>query len=137
MQKKPTLVEEAYRFLCKNKKADFKEILKHVKKQCNIAKEDEEKVGGDLYTAMILDTNFFLKNDKIWYPRSEVSLEEIKEQMIKIELPTSKEDSSEMTVDLTLTTDLTKTLLDDDEFDESEDEDDTIGIKIVEDNYDE
>ncbi|WP_342276161.1 hypothetical protein [Spiroplasma endosymbiont of Nebria brevicollis] len=132
MQKKPTLVEEAYKFLCKNKKADLKEILKHVKKQCNIAKEDEEKAGGDLYTAMIFDPNFFLKNDKIWYPRSEVSQEEIKEQMTRIDLPTNKDDTSEMTIDLIITTDLTKTL-DDEEFDE----DDTIGIKIVEDNYDE
>lgn len=127
MQKKPTLIEEAYKFLRKNKKADFKTILKHVKKQCNVTKEDEEKAGGDLYTAMILDTKFFLKNDKIWYPRSEVSLEEIKEQMTRIELPISEDDSIDMTIDLTTTTDLTKKL----------DEDDTISIKIVQDNYDE
>lgn len=141
MQKKPTLIEEAYKFLCKNKKADFKTILKHVKKQCSVAKEDEEKAGGALYTAMILDTKFFLKNDKIWYPRSEVSLEEIKEQMIRVELPISKDDSIEITIDLSTTTDLTKTLDEEDEdfdeFDVSEDEDDTIGIKIVQDNYDE
>lgn len=137
MKNKPTLVEVAYKFLCKNKKADFKEIWKHVKKQCNVTKEDEEKAGGDLYTGMILDTNFFLKNDEIWYPRSDVSLEEIKEQMIRIELSTIKDDSTEMTIDLTTATELTKTL--DEDFNEFDDLDeyDTRGIKIIEDNYDE
>jgi len=145
MQNKQTLVETAYKFLCKKKKSSFNEIWNHIKKQYNITKEDEEKSAGELYTGMILDTNFFLKNDKLWYPRSEVSLEEIKEQMTRIDISHKKTDSIIKT--LTLTTieniDLDKIEEIDEEIDEDleeeidEEEDIETNIKINKDNYDE
>lgn len=130
MESKQTLVEIAYNFLCKKKKSSFNEIWTHVKKQCSIAKEDEEKVAGELYTGIILNTNFFLKNDKFWYPRSEVSLEEIKEQhMIRVENNKEKIDSTETFAD-----DETTNLID--ESDDDEDDLDTINIQPLEDSYD-
>lgn len=130
MQNKQTLVEIAYSFLCKKKKSSFNEIWTHVKKQCNIAKEDEEKIAGDLYTGIILNTNFFLKNDKMWYPRSEVSLEEIKEQVTRVEISSSKEeiDSNE-----TFTDDETTDLIDDIE---DEDDSEILNMQPLEDSYD-
>lgn len=92
MQSKQTLVETAYSFLCKKEKSSFNEIWTHIKKQCNISKEDEEKFAGELYTGIILNANFFLKNDKFWYKRSEVSLEEIKEQLTRVEISSNKEE---------------------------------------------
>ncbi|WP_425381381.1 DNA-directed RNA polymerase subunit delta [Spiroplasma endosymbiont of Polydrusus pterygomalis] len=130
MESKQTLVEIAYNFLCKKKKSSFNEIWTHVKKQCNIAKEDEEKVAGELYTGIILNTNFFLKNDKFWYPRSEVSLEEIKEQhMIRVKNNKEEIDSTETFAD-----DETTNLID--ESDNEEDDLDTINIQPLEDSYD-
>ncbi|WP_425382869.1 DNA-directed RNA polymerase subunit delta [Spiroplasma endosymbiont of Melieria omissa] len=92
MQSEQTLVEIAYSFLCKKEKSSFNEIWTHVKKQCNISKENEEKFAGELYTGIILNANFFLKNDKFWYKRSEVSLEEIKEQLTRIEISSNREE---------------------------------------------
>lgn len=132
MQSKQTLVEIAYNFLCKKKKSSFNEIWTYVKKQCNISKEDEEKVAGELYTGIILNTNFFLKNDKFWYPRSEVSLEEIKEQhMTRVEITSNNKEEIDNTE--TFTDDETTNLIE-----ESEDEDDldTINIQPLEDSYD-
>ena len=129
MQSKQTLVEVAYSFLCKKKKCSFNEIWTHVKKQCNIAKEDEEKVAGELYTGIILNTNFFLKNDKLWYPRSEVSLEEIKEQMTRVEIPSKEETDSTETLIEDETTSLVEDL-------EEEEDLDTINIQPLEDSYD-
>ncbi len=130
MESKQTLVEIAYNFLCKKKKSSFNEIWMYVKKQCNIAKENEEKVAGELYTGIILNTNFFLKNDKFWYPRSEVSLEEIKEQhMIRVKNNKEEIDSTETFAD-----DETTNLID--ESDDEEDDLDTINIQPLEDSYD-
>lgn len=133
MQNKQTLVEVAYSFLCKKKKSSFNEIWTHVKKQFNISKEDEEKIAGELYTGIILNTNFFLKNDKLWYPRNEVSLEEIKEHMTRVEIPSNTKDeidSTETVTDNDETIDLSEDV-------EDEDYDlDTISIKPLEDSYD-
>lgn len=130
MESKQTLVEIAYNFLCKKKKSNFNEIWTHVKRQCNIAKEDEEKIAGELYTGIILNTNFFFKNDKFWYPRSEVSLEEIKEQhMIRVENNKEGIDSTETFAD-----DETTNLID--ESDDEEEDLDTINIQPLEDSYD-
>ena len=132
MQNKQKLVEVAYSFLCKKKKSSFNEIWTHVKKQYNISKEDEEKIAGELYTGIILNTNFFLKNDKLWYPRNEVSLEEIKEHMIRVEIlsNTKKEiDSSETFTDDDETINLN-------EYSEDEEDLDTISIQPLEDSYD-
>jgi len=133
MQNKQTLVEVAYSFLCKKKKSSFNEIWTHVKKQCNISKEDEEKIAGKLYTGIILNTNFFLKNDKLWYPRNEVSLEEIKEHMTRVEIPSNTKeeiDSTETVTNNDETIDLSEDV---------EDEDDdlnSISIQPLEDSYD-
>ncbi|MDQ7982908.1 MAG: DNA-directed RNA polymerase subunit delta [Spiroplasma sp.] len=84
MENRTKLLEIAYQFLVKHKKASFGDIWKYVKKELNITPEYEEKVIGNLYTGMILDTQFFLKSDKLWYPRNEVPLEEIKSQVTSI-----------------------------------------------------
>ena len=131
MQSKQTLVEIAYNFLCKKKKSSFNEIWTHVKKQCNISKEDEEKVAGELYTGIILNTNFFLKNDKFWYPRSEVSLEEIKEHMTRVEISSNIKDEIDNTENFI--DDETTNLIEDLE---DEEDLDTISIQPLEDSYD-
>lgn len=135
MQSKQTLVEIAYSFLCKKKKSSFNEIWTHVKKQCSLLKEDEEKFAGELYTGIILNTNFFLKNDNLWCPRSEVSLDEIKEQMTRVEIPSNNKEEE---IDNTETfADETTNLTEESENEENEEDDlDTINIQPLEDSYD-
>lgn len=135
MQNKQTLVETAYKFLCKKKKSSFNEIWNHIKKQYHITKADEEKNAGELYTGMILDTNFFLKNDKLWYPRSEVSLEEIKEQMTIIDISNKKTNSLNNKLTTIENDDLGKIAEIDEDLEEDTDEEEEIEINS--DNYDE
>lgn len=129
MENRAKLLEIAYKYLERHKKASFNNIWKHVKKELKVSSENEEKVIGNLYTGMILDTHFFLKSDKLWYPRSQVSLEEIKSQVNSIvqendeEFDDLEEESSEET----------ESLLDEEE---AEEETDSEGIYIAEDSYD-
>ncbi|MGL5268309.1 MAG: DNA-directed RNA polymerase subunit delta [Spiroplasma sp.] len=125
MENRTKLLEVAYKYLEKHKKSSFIDIWKYVKKELNINPEQEEKVVGNLYTGMILDTHFFLKSDKLWYPRSQVSLEEIKSQISSIIQDTDED------------FDLSEEILDDDTSSLDEgvvDEDDSI--YIAEDSYD-
>jgi len=136
MQNRPILVDVAYKYLCKKKKSNFLNIWAHVKKQCNITALEEEKAAGDLYTGMILDTNFFLKNDKIWYPRSEVSLEEIRCQMITIDKEVYDiSDNTELTIDSLASDKVLKTSDDEDDFEADSEQEEVSGE--IEDNYDE
>lgn len=129
MENRTKLLEVAYNFLEKQKKASFNDIWKHVKKELKIALENEEKAIGNLYTGMILDTRFFLKNDKLWYPRNQVSLDEIKSQVTSI-----SQDDSEDDFDLSETnTDNTENFLEEEDNEEEEDDD---SIFIAEDSYD-
>lgn len=129
MENRTKLLEIAYKYLEKRKKSSFTDIWKHVKKELNITPEQEEKVIGNLYTGMILDTHFFLKSDKLWYPRSQVSLDEIKTQVTSI----AQDDSEEFDLSEDLTVDSENFV---DEEDSEEDEDDSDSIYIAEDSYD-
>lgn len=129
MENRTKLLEIAYKYLEKRKKASFADIWKHVKKELNISSEHEEKVIGNLYTGMILDTNFFLKSDKLWYPRSQVSLEEIKTQVTSI--VQDQDEEFDLSEDIT---DVTESFVEEEE--ETEEEDDDDSIYIAEDSYD-
>lgn len=134
MENRTKLLEIAYKYLEKHKKGSFSDIWKHVKKELNISPEKEEKVIGNLYTGMILDTHFFLKSDKLWYPRSQVTLEEIKSQVNSIAQDSDEEfDLSETTLDETENLDDEDS---DDDDDEEYDDDDDDTIYIAEDSYD-
>lgn len=125
MENRTRLLEIAYQYLVKHKKASFSDIWKYVKKELNIPSEYEEKAIGNLYTGMILDTQFFLKSDKLWYPRNEVPLEEIKSQVTSI---TNDHEDDEF--------DLSEEITDETEnFSEKEEEPDD-DIFIAEDSYD-
>ncbi|MBE4704259.1 DNA-directed RNA polymerase subunit delta [Spiroplasma platyhelix] len=122
------LLEIAYKYLEKRKKASFSDIWKHVKKELNISPEHEEKVIGNLYTGMILDTHFFLKSDKLWYPRSQVSLDEIKSQVTSI--AQDHDEEFDLSEDIT---DLSESFVEEETEDDEEDDD---TIYIAEDSYD-
>lgn len=130
MENRTNLLEVAYKHLEKQKKCSFNDIWKHVKKELNISFEQEEKVVGNLYTGMILDPHFVLKSDKLWYPRSQVSLEEIKSQVTAI----VQENDSDEEFDLSeeISNDDDTSVLDDEELDEDDDD----SIYIAEDSYD-
>lgn len=126
MENRTKLLEIAYKYLIKHKKASFTEIWKHIKKELNIPVEYEEKVIGNLYTGMILDTQFFLKSDKLWYPRSEVSLDEIKSQVTSI---VNEHEDDEF--------DLSEEIVDETEnLSEKDDDADDDDVFIAEDSYD-
>lgn len=128
MENRTRLLEVAYQYLMKHKKASFSDIWKYVKKELNISTQYEEKAIGNLYTGMILDTKFFLKSDKLWYPRNEISLEEIKSQVTAI-TSDDTEDEFDLSEEITEETEV---------FSEKEEEDsdeDSGEIFIVEDNY--
>lgn len=128
MENRTKLLEVAYKYLEKQKKCSFNDIWKYVKKELNISSEQEEKVVGNLYTGMILDPHFVLKSDKLWYPRSQVTLEEIKSQVTAI---VQDDDSDEEF-------DLSEEMSDDDTsvLDDEEADDDDDSIYIAEDSYD-
>lgn len=128
MENRTQLLEIAYKYLEKKKKASFADIWKHVKKELSISEAHEEKVIGNLYTGMILDTNFFLKSDKLWYPRSQVSLDEIKSQVTSI--VQEHDEEFDLSEDLT---DATESFVEEEETEEDEDDD---SIYIAEDSYD-
>lgn len=128
MENRTKLLEIAYKYLEKHKKASFTDIWKHVKKELNISPEHEEKVIGNLYTGMILDTHFFLKSDKLWYPRSQVSLDEIKSQVTSI--VQENDDDFDLSEDAS---DETESFVEEEENEESDDDD---SIYIAEDSYD-
>lgn len=130
MENRTRLLEVAYEYLMKHKKASFSDIWKYVKKELEISAAYEEKAIGNLYTGMILDTKFFLKSDKLWYPRNEVSLEEIKSQVTTIPSDDTEEDEFDLSEEITEETEI----FSEKETDDSDDDDDDIFI--AEDNYD-
>lgn len=125
MENRTRLLEVAYQYLMKHKKASFSDIWKYVKKELDIPYQYEEKAIGNLYTGMILDTKFFLKSDKLWYPRNEISLEEIKSQVTSI-ANDSEEDEFDLSEEIPDETE---------NFAEKEEETDD-DIFIAEDSYD-
>ena len=127
MENRTRLLEVAYQYLMKHKKASFNDIWKYVKKELNISSQYEEKAIGNLYTGMILDTKFFLKSDKLWYPRNEISLEEIKSQVTSI-TSDDTDDEFDLSEEITEETEI---------FSEKEEDshDDEDEIFIAEDNY--
>lgn len=129
MENRTKLLEIAYKYLEKRKKASFSDIWKHVKKELSISSEHEEKVIGNLYTGMILDTHFFLKNDKLWYPRSQVSLDEIKSQVTSI--VQDQDEEFDLSEDIT---EATENFVEEEETEDEDEDDDSI--YIAEDSYD-
>ncbi|WP_339025255.1 DNA-directed RNA polymerase subunit delta [Spiroplasma endosymbiont of Agriotes lineatus] len=76
-----SLVDLAYEFLIKLKRAGFKEIYNYVKiaKETPIEVEAKEMV--NLYTDMVLDNRFLLIQDNEWGLRQDYKFDEIKKQI--------------------------------------------------------
>lgn len=81
MRNHTELLDLAYKYLEQKKKSSFKDIWNYLQKELEISEEEKEKVVGNLYTGMVLDPHFFLKNDKLWYTRDQVTLDEFKSQV--------------------------------------------------------
>lgn len=133
MENRIELLDIALKYLEAKKKASFNDIWKHVKNELKIPKEFEEKAVGNLYTGMVLDTHFFLKNDKLWYPRSEVTLDEIKTQVTSIQEAIEDRDSGIDGDDIdnvtgALDNDDSIAILEDKYGDGDTEDDDTMGI---------